>query len=131
VTYEASPEQIAAVVALDPPERTRYLVKRVADWNTIWGLRNKEGWVSSRAADSREAFPVWPNEEYARLCIAGDWSTAEPAEIELEDFMKAWLPGLAKEGKVVAVFPTPESGGAFLASAELNRMLRAELERIE
>lgn len=131
MTYETNPEQIAAVIGLEPPERTRHLVKRVADWNTIWGLRNKEEWVMSRAADGRVAFPVWPQAEFARLCMTGDWSSCEPEEIELEHFMKAWLPGLAKEGKVVAVFPTPESAGAFLAAAELNRMLRAELERIE
>lgn len=85
----------------------------------------------SRTADGREAFPVWPQAEFAKLCVVGEWSNCEPEEIELEHFMKAWLPGLAKEGKVVAVFPTPASGGAFLASAEFNRMLRAELERIE
>lgn len=129
--YEDSPEQIAAVVGLEPADRMKHLVKQVADWNTIWGLRNKEGFVTARAANGRQAFPVWPQAEFARLCVAGDWSSCEPVEIELEEFMKSWLPGLAKEGKVVAVFPTPDSGGAFLAAGELNRMLRAELERIE
>ena len=131
MAYRLNAKQFAAVSRLEAADRVKHLVSRVADFESLWSLRGADGWVLAQVPGSAEAFPIWPHPEYAKICAVGPWVGCEPAEIELKDFLGAWLPGMAKDGRVVAVFPTPSSNAAVVAPNQLERLLREELERIE
>ena len=49
--------------------------------------------------------PVWPHERYAEAFVRGDWAKAQATMIDLEAWMTRWLPGMARDGLFVAVFP--------------------------
>jgi hypothetical protein len=130
-TYKLDPREFAAVSALPGPARFKYFVGRVADWATVWGLKDANGWVAAADDDGKPAFPVWPHPDFAAACATGDWSGNTPAPIEVHAFVETWLPNLADDGSVVAVFPTGRMSGACVAALELQAVLRTELARLE
>ena len=129
--YTLSPQQFAAVSKLPGPDRYRHFVSRVADWQSVWGLRNEGGWVAAGDESGTPAFPVWPHPDYAAACALGEWSGNFPAAIEVHDFIDSWLPDMAAEGVLVAVFPTPMLRGAIVPAAQLQAHIHDELSRIE
>ena len=73
-----------------------------------------------------ELVPVWPHPRYAAACIEeGDQS--EPAEIPLSEWRTAWLPGIERDKRRVAAFPTPDARGVVVTA---ERMLD-DLQRYE
>ncbi len=130
-SYSLPPKQFAAVSALPGPERYKHFVSRVADWQSVWGLRDADGWVMAGDDSGRSAFPVWPHPDYAAACAAGEWAGNAPAAIEIHDFMDTWLASMAAERGLVAVFPTPAMRGVMVPAQQLAEHLREELARIE
>lgn len=115
-----------AVLSLAPERRYDHFIKRVADHQELWALRySDEQWAIGTSEDAREFSPVWPDERYAALMASGQWDGAAPHAIVLDEWMRKWLPGLTKDGRLVAVFPrssadmtlrTPEALAADLRS---------------
>jgi hypothetical protein len=104
--------ELQAVSRTSAPVRYGYFIKRVADWQTAWGLWN-EGWVLMGNAAGEEFFPLWPALEYARQCVdRPGWAGAIPKPIALKALFSELLPKLASREMKVAVFPTLEGGAA-------------------
>jgi hypothetical protein len=101
--------EVEALISADDNTRYEYFIKRVADFEQVWGLAfNDGGWAFS-GGDSAVAFPVWPFAEYAKRSATGAWQDCEPRAIELDEFMGRWLPGLKKDDRKVVAFPTPSA----------------------
>ena len=130
MAVHVSDQQFASVVALPASERYTHLIKRVADEEAIWSLRGQEGWLLASEA-GRELVPVWPHPRYASACATGDWAGADPAAIPLDEWLAAWLPGLERDGRAVAVFPTPGGKGVVVEVTRLRADLEAELSRYD
>ncbi len=124
--YRVNTKDIASVSTMSVAERARHLVKRVADQEEIWGLRAVDGWALSRAPGGAHALPVWPHPKYAKLCATGPWAGCEPAKIDLPRFVERWIPRLAKEKRVISVFPTPKSAGRIVRPARFETALKGE-----
>lgn len=106
-------------------------MKRVADWEEIFSLCTPDGWVLSSDGEGRELVPIWPHPAYAAACATGEWGEAEPAEIALEAWLERWTPGMERENRQVAVFPTPDHAGVIAQPSRLKLDLEAELSRYE
>lgn len=130
-TYALSAQQFSAVSALAGPERYKHFVGRVADWQSVWGLRNESGWVAAGDENGNSGFPVWPHPDYALVCAIGDWSSNSPSPIEVHEFVERWLPNMTAQGVLVAVFPTPSMRGVLVPAAELQEHIQQELSQIE
>jgi hypothetical protein len=130
MTWEMHDEEFAQVRALPAPERYDYFVKRVADWGVLWSLRSEAGWSMFGDADGREAVPVWPHARFAAACADGDWAGDAPAPIPLDDWLTKWIPGMARDRRVVAVFSV-DGRGPVVEPDRLGEDLEAELARIE
>lgn len=128
MSYKLSEKEQAAVSALRPEQRLEHFVKRVADWEEIWSLKAPSDWVMAGTESGARVFPIWPHPNYAKTCVCNQWSDSSPEAISLEHFMNAWVPGLTKDGVKVAVFPTPNSGGAVTEPTALKELLEKELE---
>ena len=130
-TYALSPQQFSAVSSLAAPVRYKHFVARVADWESVWGLRNESGWVASGDEKGNSGFPVWPHPDYAQACAAGEWAGNSPSPIEVHDFIENWLPNMATDSVFVAVFPTPAMRGIPVPALELQRHIKQALSQIE
>jgi hypothetical protein len=116
-------------VTLPGAKRYEYFVKKVTDWEVVWGLFS-EGWAT--AADSEDTvLPFWPGFEFAALCAEGAWTGYAPKEIQLYDFLETWLPGMGKDGLKVAVFPVAAGQGVVVTPARLQQDLAEECAKYE
>lgn len=87
MTYRITQKEIEQVSALDGPARYAHFIKRVSDWEQVWGLHATDGWASA-GCEGVETFPLWPHPEYAKLQAQGQWQGYAPEPIELGSFFK-------------------------------------------
>lgn len=110
VVWAPTEREIASALTLDAADRYAHFIKRVADCEVVWCLW-RDGWVLAGDSSHRQLVPVWPHEHYAAVCAQGGWAGYAPRAIELDAWMARWLPGIAGDGRSIAVFPTPEDVG--------------------
>lgn len=128
MAWNPNEKEIEAVLRLDAQVRYRYFLKRVVDTEAIWSLRSPGGWVLAGDDSKRVLVPVWPHSRFAELCAIGDWAGSIPSSITLEDWTERWIPGIERDGRLLAVFPTPEDKGPVMEPSRLLADIRAELE---
>ena len=126
-----NPQQYESVLALVSDERLSHFVGKVADWEQLWGARNKEGWLVPITQENLEYFPVWPHPEYAQKMIDMHFPGHEATEISLEEFMNHWLPTFEKDNVKVAVFPNKEWVFWVMEPADILESLKQELTLFE
>lgn len=131
MTYEVNSSEYKSVISLDAPKRYSYFIKKVCDWEEIWLLRDEKGFVLLGNPDERECLPVWPAERYPRELCCGEWKGFYPVIINIRDWMDKWIPGLIKDGRLVAVFPTPSLDSINVEPKRLLGDLQCELNKIE
>lgn len=124
------PKELEHVLRLEGPRRYAYWIKQVADWQLVWGLYS-DGWALVSDDRGQQAVPVWPHAAFASACASGPWAGYEPRDIDLSAWMERWLPGMLKDGKQVAVFPTPRDKGVVVSPEQLQEDLAAELTLYE
>ncbi|MBW3623235.1 MAG: DUF2750 domain-containing protein [Armatimonadetes bacterium] len=131
MSWIVSDKELESVFSLPAPKRYEYFVKRVADSEEVWSVGDNDGWALLGNDEGKELVPVWPHERYAAACAKGPFSGNEPRMIPLDAWMERWLPGLEKDGRGVAVFPTLEGTAAHVSPEQLRDDLREELEKYE
>jgi uncharacterized protein DUF2750 len=122
-------KEFESVFALPPARRYEHFIKRVVDWGEVWSLGCEQGWGLGADDEGHELVPVWPHERYAAACIAGDWARYQPRAISLEDWLEKWTPGMERDGRLVAVFPTPDRQSTPVEPQRLRQDLERELMR--
>jgi hypothetical protein len=120
-------KEMEAVLALPGIKRFEHFIKVVADRQEVWGLY-QDGWALAAADDGTTVFPLWPAEEYARICAANEWAGYEPRSMSLSDFTEGLLSKLKLDGVLPGVFFTPTSKGVTPSVDDLKSALEAELQ---
>jgi hypothetical protein len=84
-------------------DRHKMFLARVIEFETVWGLRSEAGWCVSTSNEDPDlkAMPFWSDRAYAARCARGDWADYKATAITLDEFLDAWLPGMAKENVLV------------------------------
>lgn len=119
------PKKIQSISSLKPEDRFDFFIRKVADFEVVWGLYD-EGWATSNL-NMGEVVPFWPEGEFASQCATGMWSNFLPRTISVQDFLHKWLPGMRSDSRLCQVFPVPEDVGLVISPAELETALREEL----
>ena len=96
-------KEIEAVSKLPASKRYEYFIKKVADFEEVWGLFD-DGWAISEDEEGNPLIPFWPKEEFAHLCAVDEWKNYKPEKIELQELMREWLPGMKKDGIKPSIF---------------------------
>lgn len=117
----------STVSALDGPARYDYFVRRTADENRVWSLWS-QGWVLAGESNGRQVVPVWPHAQFAEMCAQGVWVGHEAREIEMDAWLNRWLPGIKRDDRLIAVFPTADDKGVVVESERLAFDLANELQ---
>ncbi len=123
--------EFAAVTKLPAQARYEHFLKQIADWEEVWSLKTAECWALLGDQQGQEMVPVWPQERYAAACSVDDWKGSEPRSIPLAEWRKIWMPGIAQDGRLIAVFPTLDSKAAVVTAERLTADLDEELGNYE
>ena len=123
-----SKEQIDAISNLPAPKRYSHFIISVVASKKAWGLYD-DGWAMSETIDGKPSFPLWPEREYAELCIEEEWSKYIAKEISLEDLLDELIPALREDNVEPSTFYVPGIGGTTATLDEIERDLKTEIER--
>lgn len=120
-------KEIEAVKKIPAYKRYQYFIKKVVDYEEIWGL-NKDGWAISEDEKGNKLFPIWPTKDFAVLCSIEDWKEYRPSKIGIDDFINNWIPGLTKDSLKISVFWNNHDS-IVIEPIELLKDLEEELEK--
>ncbi len=91
----------------EPTIETRYkeFIGSVTTSKLVWGLKNKNGWANSHAADSEDVtvIPFWSDKAYAKASARDEWKSYLPALIPLAEFLESWCVEMAQEGVLIGI----------------------------
>ena len=119
----------ANVINLPALERYSYFIRKVADFEEVWGLYN-EGWALLEDKGDR-MLAFWPEAEFAELCTSDVWKNYTPKKISIDDFTEKWLEGMKKDGTDAVIFLTPGQKGIIVSAQQLLDDLKEELAQYE
>jgi hypothetical protein len=130
---ELHPKKLSSIAKLTSEDRCDYFIRKVADFEILWGLYGNSGWASSEI-HGEIVMPVWPEEDFAILCATNSWDALTPKKIELSDFLDKWIPNKLNQYRYFGVFPVNGSDpidvrSKLLKPDELGKMLLQELEQ--
>jgi hypothetical protein len=131
MSYTVKEKEFDAVMKLPPPKRYSYFLKKVCDWEEIWGIRGQEGWVICGDAEGKECFPVWPAKAFAAPACKDDWKDCEPSPIPLDKWLQSWIDELVDNKRLVAVFPDGDMKSAVVPPEQLRADMLEELAKYE
>ena len=126
-------KEYANVLTLPAAERYQYAIGKLGDWREAYSLKGPAGWVLAGDDAGREGVPIWPHQRYAEACAVGAWAGSKAEPIPFDAWLERWLPGLSRDNRFVAVFPTPggQSQGVAVEPQAHGDHLRAELAKYD
>jgi hypothetical protein len=107
------------IISMNVSDRVDYFIRKVVDFGEMWGLYDS-GWalVEESSPSLQRALPVWPEKGFAEICVQGPWQSYHAKQISLNDFLEKWVPGMTKDGTMLAIFPTPNAKAAVVHPKE-------------
>ncbi|TYP73266.1 DUF2750 domain-containing protein [Paenibacillus methanolicus] len=119
-------KEFEAVIRLPANIRYEYFVKKVVDFEEIWGLYD-DGWAMTSDDNGNLLLPFWPKKEFAEYCASEEWSNYNAHRISLEAFINDWLPGMQKDRHKPSIFWNRDDSAVMEIHVLLND-LEQELE---
>ena len=125
MTYILDTKQLQAALLLPADKRYEYFITHIISGKQIWSLRNDEGWVAM-SCDGDSCLPVWPHQDFAALWATDDWADCSPTAVALDVWVSRWIPGMEKDGSMIAVFPNDNEEGVVVTPRELLESIKLE-----
>jgi hypothetical protein len=101
-------------------ERYTYFLAQAITREAVWTLQGPGGFVAFRDEAGYDCFPFWPSPELAAAVATDDWADCQPESLALDVFMERWLKGLARDERLVSVFPAPDGTSIVVDPLELH-----------
>lgn len=118
--------EFEAVINKPPNIRYEYFIKKVVDFEEVWGLYN-DGWATALDEGGNQLIPFFPKKEFAESCAKNEWEGYKPEVIDLTEFINDWLSGMSNDGIKPSIFPNDDNT-VVLNIDELLSDLENELE---
>lgn len=120
--------EIDSLSKLEPFDRYQYFIKRVADNQFFYVLKNNADFALSSIEDYT-LFAVWPFEDYANLCKINEWNEYTAFKVDFEKFDEMLAPIILEQNYLINVFPIDNKTGFIVNLDEFIRDLNTELEQ--
>jgi len=111
--------EIEEIFCLAEDKQYKYFLNMVGELEQVWGLKDKESWVTIKDMNTDIAMPLWPSYDFARYCIENQWKEAVPESIDLFEFLEYWLLGMKRDGCRVLIFGDTEGQGIAIDAGKL------------
>jgi hypothetical protein len=125
------PEKINSVSTMGAFDRYRYFIKKIADYDEFWVLKNESNNLALSEVQGKTLLPFWSAEEFIQSCLNGQWARYVPEKITLEEFEANLLPLIADRNYLIDVFPVNNKAGFVVTLDEFVHDLNNELGSYE
>lgn len=98
-------KEFESVIKQAPNIRYEYFIKKVADYEEVWGLYD-DGWATAQDDNGNMLIPFFPKKEFAEYCAVNEWGNYIAEPIELNEFIEEFLVGMKEDGVNPSIFPT-------------------------
>lgn len=123
--------KVENVKSLSSESRLGYFLRKVADFERVWGGYGDDGWLHLSTEKGGKLLPLWPEEEFSIDYNTSHQYQLSPKEINLYYFLDKWIPGLEKDHINILIFPVDKGNGIVLSPCDLKKLLEDELEQYE
>lgn len=117
------------VFSLAAPDRYTIFIAEVIERGQVWTLKGQGGFVAFSDEAGRACFPFWCAAAHAEALADDDWADCRAEPLDLDVFMNRWLAGMARDGRLVSVFPAPDGSAIVIDPETLLLDLREEFEQ--
>lgn len=126
-----SNKELENVSKLFPEDRYKYSIKKIADFEELFVLKDGDGNLAISIIDNFKAVSIWPTVEYVKSCQNGVWDQFQSYSYSLEELENDLLPLIRKERYVIDVLPVNNISGFVVSIDEFVRDLNEELENYQ
>ncbi|MBP7846029.1 MAG: DUF2750 domain-containing protein [Candidatus Pacebacteria bacterium] len=123
--------EIENVIKLEAFDRYKYFLKRVADNEEFYTLKNKKGDYNISTLENQRFLPLWSSKEFVKLCLINGWEDSVIVKISLDDFEDELIDYISDNDLLLNIFPVYEKTGFILDLEEFARDLGEELNNYE
>ena len=120
-------QEIDSVIKLEPFERYKYSLKRIADNETLYTLKKSNDIIAISHLDDEKLIPFWSAKQFAELNITDEWEDFYIEEISLDDFENEIIAFIEENNFLINVFPINNKTGFVVSLDEFIRDLNEEL----
>lgn len=121
-------KEIEKVSSLEPLERYKYFIKKVADSELIYTLIDSSSRYVTSIVDGKELFPMWSSIDFVNLCKVNGWELFEIKKIDFDDLENEVFDIIADHNYLINVFPVNDRTGFVVDLEEFANDLKEELE---
>ncbi len=122
-------QEIERVIKLEPFERYKYSLKRIADNETLYTIKRDNETIAISDLDDEKLIPFWSAKKFAELNITDEWNEFYVEEISLDDFENEMVDFINENNFLMNIFPINNKTGFVVSLDEFIRDLNIELER--
>lgn len=122
-------QEIESVIKLEPFERYKYSLKRIADNETLYTIKRDNETIAINDLDDEKLIPFWSAKQFAELNITDEWNEFYVEEISLDDFENEMVDFINENNFLMNIFPINNKTGFVVSLDEFIRDLNIELER--
>ena len=122
-------QEIESVIKLEPFERYKYSLKRIADNETLYTIKRDNETIAISDLDDEKLIPFWSAKKFAELNITDEWNEFYVEEISLDDFENEMVDFINENNFLMNIFPINNKTGFVVSLDEFIRDLNIELER--
>lgn len=109
--------------------RYKYVMKRIADTETIWTLAKNESTVGILIYEGQGLFPMWSSREFGEAFCQDMDPNYICLPLSLDDFVEYFIDFICEEDLLINIFPTTnEPIGKIVDINEFAEYLNKELE---
>jgi len=95
--------------------RSQYerFIEETIELEIVWNLESEDGFAvcESDQFEGKHVMPFWSTEQDAKAACCDDWNDYKPNPIRFDDFIDAWLHGMAEDEMYVGVNWNSELAG--------------------
>ena len=124
-------KEMAEASYLPSEKRYQHFIEQVGEQQSLWSLKDADGWCTVANEKDQICFPVWPDAQYASAWAVGEFASCIPIEISVHE----WLGQLHKAAVncrwKIAVFPTNEDPGELIEPNRFAKDLESRQSKYE
>ena len=121
-------KEIEKVSSLEPLERYKYFIKKVADNELIYTLIDSSRKYVTSIVDGKELLPMWSSIDFVNLCKVNGWELFEIKKIDFDDLENEVFDIIGNYNYLINVFPVNDRTGFVVDIEEFANDLKEELE---